>query len=62
MQDIPAITKAAHARDAIVLMDNTWATPLFYSPHAHGVDIVIDAGTKYLERRVRSAARACERQ
>jgi cysteine-S-conjugate beta-lyase len=48
MQDTPAITKAAHARDAIVLMDNTWATPLFYSPHAHGVDIVIDAGTKYL--------------
>jgi cystathionine beta-lyase len=48
MQDIPAIAKAAHARGAIVLMDNTWATPLFYSPHAHGVDIVIDAGTKYL--------------
>ena len=29
-------------------MDNTWATPLFFSPHAHGVDISIDAGTKYL--------------
>ena len=48
MQDIPAIAKAAHARDLIVLMDNTWATPLFYSAHAHGVDIAIDAGTKYL--------------
>jgi cystathionine beta-lyase len=48
MQDIPAIAAAAHARDAIVLMDNTWATPLFFSAHGHGVDIAIDAGTKYL--------------
>jgi cysteine-S-conjugate beta-lyase len=48
MQDIPAIAKAAHDRNAIVLMDNTWATPLFFSPHAHGVDLAIDAGTKYL--------------
>jgi cystathionine beta-lyase len=48
MQDIPAIAEAAHARDAIVLMDNTWATPLFFSAHAHGVDLAIDAGTKYL--------------
>ena len=48
MQDIPAIAAVAHARDAIVLMDNTWATPLFFSAHAHGVDIAIDAGTKYL--------------
>src|SRR5205085_549191 len=48
MQDIPAIAQAAHTRGAIVLMDNTWATPLFFSPHAHGVDLSIDAGTKYL--------------
>jgi len=48
MQDIPAIAQTAHARGAIVLMDNTWATPLFFSPHAHGVDLSIDAGTKYL--------------
>ncbi len=48
MQDIPAIAKAAHARDAIVLMDNTWATPLFFPPHERGVDIAIEAGTKYL--------------
>jgi cystathionine beta-lyase len=48
MQDIPAIAQVAHARGAIVLMDNTWATPLFFSPHAHGVDLSIDAGTKYL--------------
>ena len=30
------------------MMDNTWATPLFFSPHAHGVDMAIEAGTKYL--------------
>jgi cystathionine beta-lyase len=48
MQDIPAIAAVARARDIIVLMDNTWATPLFFSAHAKGVDIAVDAGTKYL--------------
>jgi cystathionine beta-lyase len=48
VQDIPAIAEAAHARGACLIMDNTWATPLFFSPHAHGVDIAIEAGTKYL--------------
>jgi cysteine-S-conjugate beta-lyase len=48
VQDIPAISAVAHAHNAVVLMDNTWATPLFFSPHAHGVDLAIDAGTKYL--------------
>jgi cysteine-S-conjugate beta-lyase len=48
IQDVPAIAKAAHARGVCVLMDNTWATPLFFSPHAHGVDMAIEAGTKYL--------------
>jgi cystathionine beta-lyase len=48
MQDIPAIAAAARARDIVVLMDNTWATPLFFSAHAKGIDIAIDAGTKYL--------------
>jgi cystathionine beta-lyase len=48
MQDVPAIVEAARACKAIVLMDNTWATPVFYRPHEHGVDVVIHAGTKYL--------------
>jgi cystathionine beta-lyase len=48
MQDVPAIAEVAHARGACVIMDNTWATPLFLSPHAHGVDIAVEAGTKYL--------------
>lgn len=47
MQDIPAIAKAAHAAGAIVMMDNTWATPLFFRPLDHGVDISIHAATKY---------------
>ena len=48
VQDVPAIAEIAHARGACVIMDNTWATPLFFSPHAHGVDLAVEAGTKYL--------------
>jgi cystathionine beta-lyase len=48
IQDVPAIAEVAHAHGACVLMDNTWATPLFFAPHAHGVDLAIEAGTKYL--------------
>jgi cystathionine beta-lyase len=48
MQDIPAIADAAHGRGAVVIMDNTWATPLFFPPHERGVDLAIEAGTKYL--------------
>ena len=47
MQDIPAIAKAAKARGAVVMMDNTWATPLYFRPLDHGVDISIHAATKY---------------
>ena len=48
MQDVPAIAKAAHAKGALVLMDNTWATPLYFRPLDYGVDLVIQAGTKYI--------------
>ncbi len=47
MQDISAISAAAHAGGAIVSMDNTWATPLYFKPLDHGVDISIHAATKY---------------
>ncbi|EDQ33003.1 cystathionine beta-lyase, bacterial [Hoeflea phototrophica DFL-43] len=47
MQDIPAIAEVAHAHGALVSMDNTWATPLFFKPLDHGVDISIHAATKY---------------
>jgi cysteine-S-conjugate beta-lyase len=48
VQDVPAIAAEAHKRDITVIMDNTWATPLFFPPHEHGVDIAVEAGTKYL--------------
>ena len=48
MQDIPAIAEVAHSHGACMILDNTWATPLFFSPHAHGVDLAVEAGTKYL--------------
>jgi cystathionine beta-lyase len=48
VQDIPAISSAAHGRDLLVMMDNTWGTPLFFKPFDHGVDISIQAGTKYM--------------
>ena len=47
MQDIPAICAVAHAHGAIVMMDNTWATPLFFKSLDHGVDISVHAATKY---------------
>ena len=47
IQDLPAIAKAAHARDVPVLTDNTWATPLYCSPLKLGADLVVNAGTKY---------------
>jgi cystathionine beta-lyase len=48
MQDIPAIAEVTHARDAVVLMDNTWATPLYFNAFDKGVDLSIQAGTKYI--------------
>lgn len=46
VQDVPAIARAAHARGAKVLMDNTWGLH-FFQPFAHGVDVSIQALTKY---------------
>ena len=48
MQDVTAIASAAHAKGAIVLMDNTWASPLYYRALDFGVDLSIQAGTKYI--------------
>src|SRR5712691_250771 len=48
MQDVPAIAAATHAKGAVVLMDNTWATPLYFRPFDKGVDLSIQAGTKYI--------------
>jgi cystathionine beta-lyase len=48
MQDIPVIAKIAHEQNAVVLMDNTWATPLYFRAFEKGVDLSIQAGTKYI--------------
>ncbi len=48
VQDVPAIVAAAHAAGAVVLMDNTWASPYFFPAIAHGVDVSIQAVTKYI--------------
>jgi cysteine-S-conjugate beta-lyase len=48
MQDTAAIAKVAHDKGALVVMDNTWATPLYFRPLDHGVDLVVQAGTKYI--------------
>ena len=48
VQDIPAIATVAHAHGAAMLLDNTWATPLYFDAFAHGVDLSIQAATKYI--------------
>jgi cystathionine beta-lyase len=48
VQDIPAIAAAAHAAGAVVVMDNTWATPLFFRPFEKGVDVSLHAATKFI--------------
>jgi len=48
VQDLPAIAAAAHAGRATVMLDNTWATPLFFKPFEHGVDVSIQSGTKFI--------------
>jgi cystathionine beta-lyase len=48
LQDVPAIAEVARAKGVCTILDNTWATPLFFPPHARGVDMAIEAGTKYL--------------
>ena len=48
MPDIPAIAGVAHARGALVIDDNTWATPLYHRSLEQGVDISMQAATKYI--------------
>lgn len=48
IQDVPAVVEVARQHDIITAIDNTWATPLFFSPFEHGVDISIHSVTKYI--------------
>lgn len=46
LQDLPAIVALAKPRDIAVIVDNSWATPIYYNPLALGADMVVHAGTK----------------
>jgi cystathionine beta-lyase len=48
MSDIPAIAEVAHAHGAMVINDNTWATPLFFRSLDKGVDLTVQSATKYI--------------
>jgi cystathionine beta-lyase len=48
VQDVPAIVALARRHGILTGMDNTWATPLYFKPLAHGVDLSMQALTKYV--------------
>ncbi len=48
LQDIDAIAAFARKRGIRTIIDNTWATPIFFNPIAHGIDLVVHSGSKYL--------------
>jgi len=48
VQDVPAICAEARKRGVVTLLDNTWATPFFYTALDKGVDMTILAATKYI--------------
>lgn len=48
VQDVPAIVAVAQAAGVVTLIDNTWATPLYFPALAHGVDVSIMSLSKYV--------------
>jgi cysteine-S-conjugate beta-lyase len=48
VQDVPAIAAMAHEHGAAVILDNTWATPICFDAFGHGVDLSVQAATKYI--------------
>jgi len=48
VQDVPAIAEVAHRHGAIVALDNTYAAGVFFDAFAHGVDVTMQALTKYV--------------
>ncbi len=47
VQDVAAIAAAAHAKNVPVILDNTWSAGMYFKPFAHGVDLSVQALTKY---------------
>lgn len=48
VQNVPAITEVAHAKGALVVLDNTWSAGVLFDAFAHGVDVTMQALTKYV--------------
>ena len=48
VQDIPAIAAAAHIRNCLVILDNTWSGGLYFDAFSHGCDVSVHAATKYV--------------
>ncbi len=48
LQDVPAAVQIARAKGMVTVLDNTWATPLFFRPFEHGVDVSIHSASKYI--------------
>ena len=48
VQDVPAIVEAAHRAGTLVVLDNTWSAGVYFDAFAHGVDITMQALTKYV--------------
>lgn len=47
VSDVPAICAAAHDSDIMTIMDNTWSAGFYFKPFEYGVDVVVQAATKY---------------
>ena len=48
VQDVPAIAQAAHSIGALTVLDNTWSAGIYFDAFAHGVDVTMQALTKYV--------------
>lgn len=48
VQNVPAIAEVAHKHDCIVMLDNTWGAAVNFQPFEYGVDISVQAATKYI--------------
>jgi len=48
IQDVPTLSRIAHQTDITVILDNTWASGLLFKPFDFGVDISVQAATKYI--------------
>ena len=48
VQDVPAMAELAHAKGILTMIDNTWGTAINYNALTMGVDVIIEAATKYI--------------